>query len=107
MIRQKKCTGQQEIGRQRIERLFLMAGREFEKHPERSHRYVQLARKISMRYNIRIPAHLKTRYCRKCYKYLSPNINCSISRAAGSVAIKCLECGKTMKLSVATSGGSE
>jgi ribonuclease P protein subunit RPR2 len=99
MKRHRNSTAQQEIGRSRIFRLFKMADNSFEKHPERAHRYVQLARKIAMRYGIRIPVPLKRHYCRKCYKYLSPNINCSIRKAGDSVFVKCLECGNVMKMS--------
>lgn len=90
---------QQSIGRERIERLFSMAEKEFPTHPERSHRHVQLARKIAMRYNIRIPPQLKSRYCRKCYKYLKPSINCRVrtSERQQAVITTCLECGHVIR----------
>ena len=48
----KKDKNIQELGMERINKLFEQAKSEFESHPERSHRYVALARKIAMRYNI-------------------------------------------------------
>lgn len=90
---------QQEIGRERIARLFSLAEKEFAGNPSRSHRHVQLARKIAMRYNIRLPPGLKRRYCRKCYKYLKPSINCRVRTSARqrAVIITCLECGHVMR----------
>jgi ribonuclease P protein subunit RPR2 len=90
---------QQRIGRERIERLFSMAEKEFHAHPERSHRHVQLARKIAMRYNIRLPPQLKSRYCRKCHKYLKPGINSRVraSPKQRAVITTCLECGHVMR----------
>jgi ribonuclease P protein subunit RPR2 len=94
-----KPAWQQGIGRERIERLFSLAEKEFSSHPERSHRYVSLARKIAMRYNIRISPELKSRYCRKCYKYLKPSINCRVRTSASqrAVIITCMECGHVMR----------
>jgi ribonuclease P protein subunit RPR2 len=90
---------QQEMGAERIERLFSLAEKEFSIHPERSHRYVFLARKIAMRYNIRIPPELRRSYCKKCYKYLKPSINCRVRTNASqrAVIVTCLECGHVMR----------
>ena len=90
---------QQNIGRERIVRLFSLAEKEFSAHPQRSHRYVQLARKIAMRYNIRLPPQLKSRYCRKCYKYLKPGINSRVrtNKRQQAVITTCLECGHVMR----------
>ena len=94
-----KPAWQQRIGMERIERLFSLAEKEFSSHPERSHRYVSLARKLAMRYNIRLPPEMKSRFCRKCYKYLKPSINCRVRASAGqrAVIITCLECGHVMR----------
>jgi ribonuclease P protein subunit RPR2 len=94
-----KPVWQQEIGMERIQRLFSLADKEFSKNPSRSHRYVSLARKIAMRYNIRLPPELKRRYCKKCYKYLKPSINCRVRTSAKqrAVTVACLECGHVMR----------
>jgi len=94
-----KPKWQQEIGMERIERLFSLAEKEFPKNPSRSHRYVSLARKIAMRYNIRLPQEFRRSCCRKCYKYLKPSINCRVRASAKqrAVIITCLECGHVMR----------
>jgi ribonuclease P protein subunit RPR2 len=86
-----------KTGLDRIERLFELAERDFDSHPERAHRNVQLARKIATRYNIRMPKRFRTMFCRKCYKYLSPNINCRVKKSGSLLTIKCLECGALTK----------
>ena len=94
-----KPKWQQSTGRERIERLFSLADSEFAKNPERSHRYVALARRIAMRYNIRLPPQLRRRFCRNCYKYLRPSINSRVRTSAGqrAVIVTCLECGHVMR----------
>jgi len=95
--RSRRGGQQQKIGLERIERLFELAEREFRRHPERSHRNVLLARKIAMRYNIRLPQRLKRRFCKKCYKYLPLNMNCDGGMKRGSTTIKCPACGHVNK----------
>ena len=94
-----KPKWQQGIGAERIERLFMLAEKEFPKNPSRSNRYMHLARKIAMRYNIRLPSRLKRSYCRKCYKYLKPSINSRVrtSPKQRALIITCLECGHVMR----------
>ncbi|WP_418243868.1 hypothetical protein [Ellagibacter isourolithinifaciens] len=45
---------------------------EFERHPERSNRYVVLAKKLSTKYNTKIPDKWARRYCKRCNKFLYP-----------------------------------
>jgi ribonuclease P protein subunit RPR2 len=94
-----KPRWQQSLARERIERLFSLAEKEFSAHPGRSNAYVSLARKIAMRYNVRLPPVLKRHYCRKCYKYLRPSINSRVRTSASqqAVTVTCLECGHIMR----------
>ncbi|MEM7815659.1 MAG: ribonuclease P protein component 4 [Candidatus Aenigmatarchaeota archaeon] len=97
--RSKKPKWQQRIAMERVERLFSLADEEFGKKPERSNNYVALARKIAMRYNVRIPPELKRRFCKSCHKYLKPGINSRVrtSPKQRAVIVTCLECGKIMR----------
>ncbi len=92
----RKPGWQRDIAGERILILFGLAGREFKKHPERSKRYVQIARKIGMRYNVKIPADLKACFCKNCNSYLRPGVNCRArtNPAQKAVVIRCLGCGK-------------
>jgi len=61
-----------DLAKQRIEHLFKLAEASYSVHPHRSNRYVTLARRIGMRYRIRLPASLRRRVCRSCNSYLVP-----------------------------------
>jgi ribonuclease P protein subunit RPR2 len=86
----KKPDWQQRIARERIEILFREAEKNFKKHPERSRRYVELARKIGLRYNVRFPRELKRRFCKKCNTLLIPGVDSQVKRK--DLIIKCPEC---------------
>lgn len=90
---------QKGIAAERIRTLFERAGKEFENHPEKSHRYVQLARKIGMRYNVSIPREFRKSFCKKCYRYLVPGANCTVrtSSKRRAVTMTCGECGHVMR----------
>lgn len=94
-----KQREQKAIGLERIKILFKQAAEAFGRDPARAHRYVQLARRIAMRYNIRMPRELKRRYCRSCYRFLVPGKNSMVRTTAAkkSVTVKCLECGHIMR----------
>ena len=88
-----------KIARERIQILF----REAEKAAKKDRfkladRYVELARKIGMRYNVRIPRELKRRFCKYCHAYLYPGktAEVKIDSEKKIVKIKCLKCGGTM-----------
>jgi len=86
------------IAAERIERLFELAEKAFEKHPELSDRYVKLAWKIATRYNVRLPAALKRKFCRKCLSFLMPGISCRVRIQSSCVTTACLRCGHVTRL---------
>lgn len=85
-----------KIAEERINILFEMADEEFAQHPERSNRYVQMARNIAKKYNIKMPALWKRRFCKECKSFLKPGENCRVRLSNSCVTIRCLECGNTM-----------
>jgi ribonuclease P protein subunit RPR2 len=95
MTRGKRPESWERIAKERIGILFSLAGKEFREHPERSKRYVELARKIGMRYNVRLTKEMKMRFCRKCLSYLKPGVNSRIrtNKDRQAVVLTCLECG--------------
>jgi ribonuclease P protein subunit RPR2 len=78
--------------------LFELAEKEYLQHPERSHRYVEIARNISMRTRTRIPSFLKRRFCSKCHHFLMYGENCRIRTKNTKVVITCLDCGSIMRI---------
>jgi ribonuclease P protein subunit RPR2 len=96
--RSKKPGWQQEIAEERIGILTGLAERESAEHPERSERYAELAKKIGMRYNVKIPGELR-RSCKGCHAFLVPGRNCIVRMNARtlSVEVKCMKCGKVSR----------
>jgi len=93
----KKPLKQREIASERIKILFEQARKRFKKDPSLSDRYVSLARKISMKYKVKIPADLKKQFCKHCYKYLVPSVNCRVRLQKGRIIYYCLNCKKYMR----------
>ncbi len=63
---------QKKIAEERIEILFKQAKEIFNENPKLSDRYVSLARKLSMKYKVKIAPQYKKQFCKKCYKFLVP-----------------------------------
>jgi ribonuclease P protein subunit RPR2 len=94
--RGNKPLYQVKIARERIMKLFEEAEKTAPKDIKLANRYVHLARKIGMRFNVRIPKHLKRRFCKYCYSYLLPGVTSKHSTKKGWINIKCLTCNKTI-----------
>ncbi|MDD3754449.1 MAG: ribonuclease P [Methanobacterium sp.] len=86
-----------KIALERMEILLNHAEEEFALHPERSHRYVEMALKIVTKYNLKMPSSWRGRFCKNCHKFLKPGSNCQIRLYDSMVNIKCLECGEIMR----------
>ena len=98
--RRQKAQWQRQIALERIEILFKQADKRLKANPELSKRYIQLARKIAMRYLVKIPVDLKQKFCKKCGTYLKPGVNCRIRlNPKGKVRIiTCLECNAIKRI---------
>ena len=94
--RKKGYYRARELARERIERLFLLAEEEHLHRPERSDRYVAIARRMGMRMRVRIPRRLKKRVCKGCRCYLSP-LRSRVRLRDGVVTVTCAECGVVMR----------
>ncbi|SFM66272.1 ribonuclease P protein component 4 [Methanolobus profundi] len=91
--RKKNKAVARNIAMERIEYLFTLAKEEFPASPNRSKRYVSLARKIGMRHRVSIPADLKRNFCRNCGSLLVPGSNSRTRLKNGYILMTCLECG--------------
>ncbi len=80
---------QLRIARERIAILFNEAA---QAEPELAKRYMKLAKKIGMRYNIRLGV-LKRRFCRHCFSYFTAE-NSRRRMKNGIMNVMCLSCGK-------------
>lgn len=87
-----------KIAKERINILFDLAEKEL-KTPERSRRYVELARTIGMRCNIRLTKGQKRKFCKKCNQLLIPEKTSEIKYVSGKkfMKIKCMNCGSVYR----------
>ena len=94
----KKPEWQLKIARERMGKLLKLA-EENAKNPTFSKRYAQLALKIGMRYNIRLPGEIKRRICKKCFSLLIPGENCIVrtNPKQQAVIITCKNCGSVRR----------
>jgi len=93
----KKPSSHIKIAEERINILFKEAKSMFKKDPKLSNRYVHLARKIAMKYKIKLPSELKKRFCKHCYSYLVPSKNCRVRLTKHKLVYYCLNCKKYMR----------
>ncbi len=92
----RKPEQQVRIARERIGILFDEAAKMVKEDRALANRYVRLARKIGMRYNLPLPKHLKRRVCKYCKAFLYPGVTCTMRTKRGYIRIKCLHCGRTI-----------
>lgn len=93
----QKPSEHRMIAEERIRELFHQADLAFGERPDLSDRYVQLARKISMKFKVKMPSSLKRKFCKHCYCYLRPGKNCRVRIAKGRVIYYCLKCKNFMR----------
>jgi|TARA_B100002003_G_scaffold251306_1_gene294216 ribonuclease P protein subunit RPR2 len=59
--------------------------------------YVHKARRLSMKHNIRLSSSVKKRFCKHCYSYLVPSVNCRVRTRDKKLVYYCMECKKYMR----------
>jgi ribonuclease P protein subunit RPR2 len=90
---------EKEIARERIDILFDEAAKQYADHPERADRYVELARRIAMKYTLSLPREYRMRFCSDCGSYLVPGNNARVRMDAETETkvITCEDCGSRMR----------
>jgi len=86
----------QQIAKERISILFKEAEKAAkEGNLQRASRYVFLARKLSMKFSVKLAREQRRKFCHKCYKYLQPgkNVAVKINQKTKAVEYICKECG--------------
>ena len=92
-------AGFKRIATQRIRELFNQADAVFSSNPALANRYVQLARKIAMRFKIRLAKKYKRKFCKHCYTYLA-GANSRIRIQNRKVVIFCVSCKKFTRIPI-------
>ena len=89
------------IALERMRILFDKARIVFEQEPELAQRYVDLARRIGMRYKVRVPSEFRRMVCKRCRGFILPGRNCRVrirTEREPHVVITCLRCGRHMRM---------
>ncbi|HKN07524.1 MAG TPA: hypothetical protein VJ021_08020 [Thermoplasmata archaeon] len=87
------------IARDRVSTLFALAEREsLGRHPELADRYVNLARRIGMRYNVRLLREYRELYCRTCSTYWVEGRTVRTRLRSGRRVRTCLRCGRQRRM---------
>jgi len=92
-----KPAGQQRIALERISILFNEAKKMFPREPKYAHRYVQLARKIALKYKVKFAPEQKKKFCKKCQHFLVQGKNVRVRTQEGHLVYTCLDCENVMR----------
>ena len=89
------------IALHRMRILFQLAEKEaLKQNYQRSHRYVLLARRISMKTQTSIPKEFKRCFCKHCYKYLVPGKTGRVRIQHGKIIMFCSYCKKFQRIAL-------
>src|SRR5207237_917264 len=84
MVKRRHRGMERRIAAERMVTLFRLAESEaLHRRAGRSRRYVELARRIGMRYNVRVPALFKRSFCKKCLAFLLPSVTARVRIGRG------------------------
>ncbi len=92
-----KPQWQTKIAKERIEILFNEARKMVKEDQKLAKRYVKLACKIGMRYNVRLGL-FKRNYCKYCHSFLLPGFNSKQRLKNGILHITCMQCNKIRRI---------
>ena len=83
----------EEIVNGRISQLFHEAYENLKIHPERTKRYIRIARALAMRHRMRLPERFKRTFCKVCYTYWKPGYNVKVKLEKDKTVSYSCECG--------------
>ena len=100
--RKSKSREQQELARERINQLFKLCEEAVKKNTEEgqalANRYAALAKKISMKYKVKLPKNFKLRICKNCGSFLTPGKNLRVRVQDKKIVYTCLNCGNIIRI---------
>ena len=95
-----KPAQQANIAKKRIKFLFNEAKDVFKKDSKLSDKYIKLARRIAMKYKIKLPSALKKKFCKNCHKYLVHGVNCRVRIHKHRIIYYCFGCKHFMRYNI-------
>ncbi|MFQ5919721.1 MAG: ribonuclease P protein component 4 [Thermoplasmata archaeon] len=98
MVRRRRKGLERRIARERMDILFEMAEEEAHRgNLPRANRYVRLARRLGMRYNVPFSSSYRRRYCRGCGTFLAPGTAATVRLRRSRVVVTCKACGRVAR----------
>ena len=82
-----------QIALERMEILIQNAISNSRTNPLLAQRQATLAKKISTKYRIRMPYHIRMNFCKKCKKFIASGVNARIRMGRSSVKSIRITCG--------------
>ncbi|MBD3259295.1 ribonuclease P [Candidatus Woesearchaeota archaeon] len=92
-----KRESAQKTALERVKHLFSEAEKAFRRDPKLADRYVHMARKIAMKANLKIPRNLQKKFCKHCYRFLVPGVNCRVRTKEQKLIYYCKHCKRYMR----------
>jgi len=93
----KKPASQVKIANRRIRFLFDEAKNVFKQDSGLADKYIKMARRIAMKYKVRMPAEMKKRFCKNCHRYLVPGANSRVRLHKHRLIYYCMSCRHYMR----------
>ncbi|HZX11850.1 MAG TPA: ribonuclease P [Candidatus Nanoarchaeia archaeon] len=95
---QKKSLSKTTLKKICLERIKVLLN-EAKKRPAYANRYIELARRLAMKVNLRIPREYKRTYCKYCHASFKDN-NYRVRTKNGYVVYTCFSCKKYSKYKI-------
>ena len=92
-------NSQKQIATHRIQILFHNALTNAKNNPELAQRQAEIAKKISLKFKIKMPFEISSSFCKKCKKFIPPGIASKIRLGSKpkSIRITCSYCNHTYR----------
>lgn len=89
---------QQKLALNEIIDILEKAKEVFDEKPELAHKYAKKARRIALKYKLKLPLKFKRRICKNCHSFLVPGKNLRVRTRKGNMVYYCLNCKKFMRI---------
>ncbi|HJO01656.1 MAG: ribonuclease P [Candidatus Woesearchaeota archaeon] len=95
----KGTKGQQKIlALAEISDILSKAEEVFDEKPDLADKYAKKARRVALKYKLKLPLKFKRRICKNCYGFLVPGKNLRVRTRKGHIVYYCLNCKKIMRV---------
>ena len=95
----KGTKGQQKkLALNEIDMLFKQARELFDKTPDLADKYAKKARRIALKYKLKLPLEYKRSICKNCHGFLVPGKNLRVRTRKGHMVYYCLDCKGFMRV---------